>query len=81
MRSVSHLCLYDWDSLKLVRRVEISCKNVYWNDNGDAIAVVSDDSFFVLRYDAAAVSAAAESDITEDGVETALDVVAECQVY
>lgn len=80
VRTASHLCLYDWSSLKLIRRIEAECKNVYWNESDDTIAVVTDDSFFVLRYNAAAVASAATSTITDDGIEAAFDVVVECKV-
>lgn len=80
MRSSTHLCLYDWESLKLIRRVEITCRAVYWADAGDTLAVVSDESFFVLKYSASAVAQATDAAITEDGIEDALDVSAECQV-
>lgn len=77
VKSVSGLALYDWDSLELVRRIEIQPKHVYWSESGELVALATEDSYFVLRYDAGAVSAAREAGgdaVTQDGVEEAFDV-------
>lgn len=77
VRSVSGLSLYDWDTLELVRRIEIQPKHVYWSESGELVALATEDSYFVLRYDAAAVQAAREQggdSVTQDGVEEAFDV-------
>ena len=49
---------------------------MYWSDNGELVAVCSDDSFYVLKYDqeVAQRSLATNEGIDEDGVELAFDV-------
>lgn len=76
VRSVGSLAFYSWDTLELIRRIEIVPKNVYWSENGELIAITSDESFFILRYNQAAVDQAFENkdDLSEDGVEEAFDV-------
>lgn len=77
VRSVSGLALYDWDTLELVRRIEIQPKHVYWAESGELVAMATEDSYFVLRYDAGAVMAAREQGgeaLTQDGIEEAFDV-------
>ncbi|RZF32170.1 hypothetical protein LSTR_LSTR004033 [Laodelphax striatellus] len=78
--SMSGLALYDWESLELVRRIEIQPKHVYWSESGELVALATDDSYFVLRYDAQAVQAArdaGEDAVTQDGVEDAFEVLGE----
>lgn len=81
VRASNRLSLYNWESLELVRRIEIQAKQVYWSENGDLVAIVTEDSYYILRYNAAeaAQSFATNQGIDEDGVESALDVVAEME--
>ncbi|XP_056020292.1 coatomer subunit beta'-like isoform X6 [Ostrea edulis] len=80
-RSVSGLAFYDWESTELVRRIEITPKNVYWSENGELCCITTDESFFVLKYNAEAVEKARENreDVGEDGIEEAFDVVGEIE--
>lgn len=46
------------------------------SENGELVCIATEESYFVLKYDADAVARARETkeDITEDGIETAFDV-------
>ncbi|XP_060069348.1 coatomer subunit beta'-like isoform X3 [Ylistrum balloti] len=81
VRSVSGLAFYEWDSTDLIRRIEITPKFVSWSENGELVCICTDDSFFILKYNAEAVEKAKEhkEDITEDGIEEAFDVVGEIE--
>ncbi|XP_027196534.2 coatomer subunit beta' [Dermatophagoides pteronyssinus] len=82
IKSALGLSFYDWDSLELIRRIEIQPKNVYWSENGELVAICAEDSFYILRYNAEAVVTARENKsdtITEDGIEDAFDVIGEIQ--
>jgi len=65
------------------RRHHLQLKDVYsslfWyrSENGELVCIATDESYFVLKYDSDSVTRARESkeDITEDGVETAFDVI------
>jgi coatomer subunit beta' len=48
----SVLCFYSWDSLELVRQIDIHALNVVWNSTGDLVAIVGKDSCFLLKYNA-----------------------------
>lgn len=52
---------------------------VYWSDNGELVAITTDQSFFILRYNKDAVTAAVESgqSVEEDGIEEAFEVLHE----
>lgn len=81
VKSVAGLSFYEWDSLELIRRIEIQPKNVYWSEGGDQVAIATEDSFYILKYRPDEVTKAKEnpSEITEDGIEDAFDVVGEVQ--
>jgi len=81
VRSVSGLAFFDWESLELVRRIEIQPKHVYWSEGGTLVCIATEDSYFILKYSPEQVAKAQETKegITEDGVEDAFDVLGEVQ--
>jgi len=54
---------------------------VFWSGTGSLVAIVSDDSFYILRFDRDAYNEKLEegAEITDEGVEDAFDVVADVQ--
>jgi len=69
------LAFYSWDTLDLIRRIEITPKNVFWSDNGDLCCITTDESFFILKYDQNKVDEAKDNPelIDEDGISDAFD--------
>nr|CAG4638264.1 EOG090X01FO [Cyclestheria hislopi] len=81
IRSSNTLAFYEWDNLTLIRRVEIQPRGVFWSENGELVCISTEESYFILKYNADAVAKAAESKegITEDGIEDAFEVLNEVQ--
>jgi len=81
VKSPSGLAFYDWDSLELIRRIEIQPKMVLWSENGELVAIATEESYFILSYDQNAFASAESKgeEVTEDGVESAFDVLGEVQ--
>ncbi|XP_077292291.1 coatomer subunit beta' [Arctopsyche grandis] len=81
VKSISGMAFsfYDWESLDLIRRIEIQPKHVYWTENGNLVCLATDDSYFILKYDASVVTRARETNegISEDGIENAFEVLGE----
>ncbi|KAG8192455.1 hypothetical protein JTE90_017985 [Oedothorax gibbosus] len=79
VRSISGLAFYDWESLELVRRIEIQPKHVFWAESGELVAIATDDAFYILRYNVEAVvkarHSASRNPIPEDGIEQAFEVL------
>ena len=50
-----------------------------WSGTGSLVAVIADDSFYILRFDRDAYNSALESgaSLGDEGVEAAFDVIAE----
>ena len=65
--------------LQVIRRIDAPVRDVKWSDNGELVALVSEASFYVLRYSREAVDAFLESGRTadEDGIEEAFDMLNE----
>nr|SVE84103.1 EOG090X01FO [Daphnia pulex] len=82
VRSTNSLAFYEWDNLTLIRRIEIQPRGVYWSENGELVCISTEDSYFVLRYDADAVAKSLDTKegLTDDaGIETAFEMLSEVQ--
>ena len=82
VRSSAGLSFYEWDSLELIRRIEITPKNVYWSENGELVCISTDTAFFILKYNLnEIVNFKRNKDelLTEDGYEDAFEVIGEIQ--
>ncbi|KAH9666193.1 Coatomer subunit beta'-2 [Citrus sinensis] len=71
---------------RLIRRIDVTVKNLYWADSGDLVAIASDTSFYILKYNVRisikmrdVVSAYLDSGkpVDEQGVEDAFELLHE----
>ncbi|KAH9566824.1 hypothetical protein CY35_04G149400 [Sphagnum magellanicum] len=79
VRSSEFICFYDWVECRVIRRIDVVAKNIYWSDSGDLVAISSDNSFYILKYKREVVAAYLESGKPEDeqGVEDAFELLHE----
>ncbi|XP_024979157.1 coatomer subunit beta'-1-like [Cynara cardunculus var. scolymus] len=79
MCSNDFICFYDWTECRLIQRIDVTVKNLYWADSGDLVAISSDSSFYVLKYNRDVVSAHLDSGIPvdEQGVEESFELLYE----
>jgi coatomer subunit beta' len=43
---------YDWETGRLVRRIDISPKKLYWNDNNTKVTIATNEDFYILSHNA-----------------------------
>ncbi|XP_047316950.1 coatomer subunit beta'-2 [Impatiens glandulifera] len=79
MCSNDFICFYDWAECRLIRRIDVNVKNLYWADGGDLVAIASDTSFYILKYSRDAVTSYLDSGrpVDELGVEDAFELIYE----
>ncbi|TQE04442.1 hypothetical protein C1H46_009962 [Malus baccata] len=79
MCSNDFICFYDWAECRLIRRIDVTVKNLYWADSGDLVAIASDTSFYILKYNRDVVSSYLDSGrpVDEQGVEDAFELLHE----
>ncbi|CAD6930272.1 unnamed protein product, partial [Tilletia controversa] len=67
------------ESGALVRRIDVDARNIYWSTTGELAAIVGEDSFYILAYNADAYATALDAGeaIEDEGVEDAFEVVTE----
>ena len=73
------VCFYSWESGQLVRRIDVEVRDLLWSGSGELVAISSEESFYVLRFEREAYQAYLESGepVDDEGVEDAFDVVVE----
>ncbi|XP_037024935.1 coatomer subunit beta' [Bradysia coprophila] len=79
VKTSSGLTFYDWETLDLVRRIEVVPRNIFWNETGNLVCLATDDCYFILRVDTGAIQTAidAKQGLGEDGLEDAFEVLGE----
>jgi len=79
LRSTDFICFYDWAESRVIRRIDVSVKDVWWSESGEFVAIASDSSFFILRYNARVTAEALQSGEVDEseGVEDAFEVLIE----
>ncbi|EMS68585.1 Coatomer subunit beta'-1 [Triticum urartu] len=79
MCSSDFICFYDWADCRVIRRIDVTVKNVYWADSGDLVAIASDTSFYILKYNRDVVAAYLEGGkpADEEGAEDAFELLHE----
>ena len=72
---------YNWADGQFVHKIDVTPKNIHWNDTGTLCILVCEDTSYVLKYDGEAVMAALDgsnpSALTDDGVEGAFEFLHE----
>jgi hypothetical protein len=65
----------EWDTGRMIRRIEVGAKAVTWNDEGCLVAIASEEAFYVLRFNRDAVAGAdAAALASEEGIEAAFEL-------
>ncbi|MFQ6639063.1 hypothetical protein Gotur_015751 [Gossypium turneri] len=79
MCSNDFICFYSWAECRLIRRIDVTVKNLYWADSGDLVAIASDTSFYILKYNRDVVQSYLDSGtpVDEQGVEDAFELLHE----
>jgi len=80
VRSNDFICFYDWEECRLIRKINVLPKAVYWSETGDLVSICCESSFYILRYNKDAVSQGLEQGATseeEEGVEASFEALHE----
>ncbi|KRW99243.1 WD40-repeat-containing domain [Pseudocohnilembus persalinus] len=50
VRSTDFIIFYDWESAKVVRRIDVAVKKLKWNDSGEYLAIATAEDLFILKF-------------------------------
>jgi coatomer subunit beta' len=78
-RGAGFVMFWDWESGEVVRRIDVDARGVHWSTSGTLAAITTEEGFFILRFDREAYdnAVAGGTDVGDEGVEEAFEVVAE----
>ncbi|KAL5071529.1 hypothetical protein RYX36_022416, partial [Vicia faba] len=64
---------------RLIFRIDVNVKNLYWADSGDLVTIASDTLFYILKYNHDVVASHIDSGkpVDEEGVEDAFELLHE----
>eukprot|EP00922_Rhytidocystis_sp_ex-Travisia-forbesii_P049827 GHVS01074137.1.p1 GENE.GHVS01074137.1~~GHVS01074137.1.p1 ORF type:complete len:979 (+),score=202.78 GHVS01074137.1:328-3264(+) len=76
LRASEFICFYDWEEYRMVRRIDVVPRYVFWSDTGEYVALACSDSLYILRHDKDAVAAAITGGVADadEGIEIAFDL-------
>ncbi|CAL1546378.1 unnamed protein product [Lymnaea stagnalis] len=79
VKSTNSLVFYDWESLNLIRRIEISPKHIFWSANASLVCLATQENFYILKYNPESVQNASNDldKVSDDGIEDAFEVLNE----
>jgi coatomer subunit beta' len=77
IKSDGFVAFYDWESGKLVRRIDVDATDVVWADSGELVLIGSAEASYILSFDRDVFTQALEQDQIdpEEGVEESFDVL------
>eukprot|EP00468_Gymnochlora_sp_CCMP2014_P011283 CAMPEP_0167764362 /NCGR_PEP_ID=MMETSP0110_2-20121227/13982_1 /TAXON_ID=629695 /ORGANISM="Gymnochlora sp., Strain CCMP2014" /LENGTH=997 /DNA_ID=CAMNT_0007651741 /DNA_START=35 /DNA_END=3028 /DNA_ORIENTATION=+ len=75
-RGAKHVDFYDWEECRLIRRISVLPKKIFWSDSGDLCIIACKSTFYVLRYnrDLVAKFLSDGSEIGDNGIEKSFDL-------
>ncbi|KAF8634631.1 hypothetical protein AX15_000808 [Amanita polypyramis BW_CC] len=78
-RGAGFVVFWDWESGEVVRRIEVEAKNIIWSGTSNLVAIIGEDTCYVLRFNRNAFNEKVEAggDPGDEGFEEAFEVVSE----
>jgi coatomer subunit beta' len=78
-RGSGFVMFWDWETGAVVRRIEVDATAVSWSGSGELVAITSEDTLYILRFDRSAYDVRADTGevLGDEGVEEAFELVAE----
>lgn len=72
---------YDWDGKAVVQRIEVAPREVLWSESGHTVALVCEESVFILRHNKALVEQylTQGTEIPDEGIEGAFELEQEVE--
>jgi len=79
VRGKDLVCLYDWETTTIVRRIDVAPKEIYWSESSTLLTIACESAFYILKYDKSAVQSflATGQEVGEEGIEDAFEILHE----
>jgi len=80
VRSKDFVCLYDWEECRVIRKIDVVPKSMYWSDNGEMLCIACESAFYILKFNKQNVDeffANGGVPDEEEGIEASFDMLHE----
>jgi coatomer subunit beta' len=79
VRSADFIEFYDWNECRVIRRIDVCPKKVFWAESGEVVVLACESSYYVLRYNRDLVKKIFDKGIEIPEIENAFDLEQEIQ--
>lgn len=80
IRTNDFIMFYDWDSTVFVQKIEINCKDLYWNSTSYKLAVAAPQQLYLLQFNPNTLKAflsSGKQEAGDDGIDEAFSIESE----
>lgn len=79
VRGKDSITLYDWEECRVIRKIDVVPKAIYWSDTAEFVTIAGESSFYILKYNKDLVNGvlASEGSLGEEGIEDSFEVLHE----
>lgn len=77
VRGPDCVLFYDWEEGEFIRKIDVTPRDIYWNEAGDMVVIACEDSYYVLKYQSEVVTAAfasSKNNRDENGVDGSFEL-------
>jgi coatomer subunit beta' len=75
VRSDDSISFFDWETQTVIRTIEISPKDVLWNEDGTKVALISDEGVYILNCNKKSINGyLSQGEYSEGGLEAAFEL-------
>jgi coatomer subunit beta' len=74
-RSADFVVFYDWESARVVRRIDVTPRKIYWNDSSLMLAIATSEELYILQFHHELLEIILLREEEVDGAEEAFDIL------
>ena len=76
VRSNDFIDFYDWNECKIIRRIDVCPRRIFWSESGELVVLACEASFYILRYNADLVAKFQDQsvEVSEQGIENSFEL-------
>lgn len=79
IRGTDFVDFVDWNECKIVRRIDVNPKKVFWSESGEVVVLACETSYYVLRYNSELVAKFHDAavEVGDQGIENSFELESE----
>ena len=76
VRSNDFIDFYDWNDCKIIRRIDVCPRRVFWSESGELVVLACESSFYILRLNRELVNKFIDGsvEVSEQGIDNSFEL-------